>query len=274
MVQLNLKKKDTENIKKRSQDIKLVDILQESRSGFNELVDAFNAINEAVEKLSAKLDAHPVHELRNSIDFNATSITDVQTKLMPALENKMNAHVNKVKASLDLKVKESVEKVEAQEGHSRRRNIIINGLTEVKGEKVEEVVSGFFVDKLKLDKNMVDTFLYRDSHRLPKGKNSDGTVREGPRPLIVAFLKQKDRNLVLKNAFQLKGTDFSLKSDLPKTLNDLRVKMLQERTRLKGTDPHTKYRVAERSYRPVLQKEDGLIEGTTYTKWKDVDFKG
>ena len=271
MAQLNLKKKDTENIKD-CRNIKLVDVLIESRKSYNELVEAFNAINDKLIVISNKLDENP--DLKKSIEFNASTISDVTTKLMPALETKMNASVNKVKADLTVMVDESNEKVEFQEGHSRRRNIIINGKTEVKGENMEEVVQEFLVDDLKLDPAVVQTFLFRDMHRLPKAKNRDGTLKEGPRPIIVAFLRQKDRNAAMRNAFNLKDTAFSVKSDLPKKLNELRGKMLGERTRLKGLNPHIRYRVTERSYKPVLQKEDGLIEGTTRTKWTDIKFPG
>ena len=155
---------------------------------------------------------------------------------------------------------------------SRRRNIIINGKKEDNGENIEEVVQKFLKEDLKLDPGQVDSFLFRDMHRLPKSKNKDGTQREGPRPIIVAFLRQKDRNAAMRNAFNLKGSDCSIKSDLPKKLNELRSKMLMERKRLKTANPNVRYRVAEKSYKPVLQAEDGVIEGTTRTKWTDIKF--
>ena len=275
MVILNLVKKDIEKIKDtRPQNIKLVDVLIESRNSYNELVDALTAINTALTDISNKLDKHPVEDLKDLILFNAETISDVQTKLMPALETKINAGFNKVKAELTVKLGETEEKVEFQEGHSRRRNLIFNGKKEEKGEKIEEVVQDILRNDLQMESAVVDNYLFRDFHRLPKAKNKDGTVREGPRPIIVAFLRQKDRNETMRNAFKLKGSDCSIKSDLPKKLNELRTKMLTERRRLKTIDPHTKYRVAERSYKPVLQKEDGLMEGTTKTKWTDVKIPG
>ena len=59
---------------------------------------------------------------------------------------------------------------------------------------------------------------------------------------------------------------------MPKKLNELRGKMLGERARRMEADPTVKYRVAERSYKPILQVEDGLIEGTERKKWLDVQF--
>lgn len=273
MVILNLVKKDVEKIKD-ARNIKVVDVLIESRNNYNELVDAINKINTALTDISNKLDKHPVQDLKDGIEYNSTTISDVQTKLMPALEAKMNASFNKVKADLNVKMIETEDKVEFQEGHSRRRNLIFNGKNEEKGEKIEEVVQDLLRNDLQMESAVVDNFLFRDFHRLPKAKNRDGTLREGPRPIIVAFLRQKDRNETMRNAYKLKGSDCSIKSDLPRKLNELRTKMLTERRTLKATDPHTKYRVAERSYKPVLQKNDGLIEGTTKIKWTDVKIPG
>ena len=207
MATLNLVKKDTESIKDTRQ-IKLVNFLMESRSNYNELVDAFNSINAALTNISNKLDQLPVQDIEKSIDFNAETITDVQTKLMPALEAKMNANVKKVKADLTIKADEAVVKIEFLEGHSRRRNLIVNGIKEEKGENMETVVRQFLITNMKLEPAQVDTFLFRDMHRLPKAKKKDGTLRDGPRPVIVAFLRQKDRNTVMKKAFELKKYRF------------------------------------------------------------------
>ena len=73
-----------------------------------------------------------------------------------------------------------------------------------------------------------------------------------PPPIIAAFCLQRDRNEVLSRAKELKGSKISLKSDLPRKLNDLRNRMLTERKRLNAAG--VKVRVVERSYLPVLQR--------------------
>ena len=110
------------------------------------------------------------------------------------------------------------------EAHSRRRNVIANGIVEVKGEDTEAVARDFLVKDLKMEKADVDKMLFRDIHRLPASKRKDenGQPIILPRPIIMAFLQQKDRNSVVRKAFELKGTNLSLKTDLPKVLNDLR----------------------------------------------------
>ena len=76
----------------------------------------------------------------------------------------------------------------------------------------------------------------------------------------------------MRKAFELQNSNFSIKSDLPKALNVLRGKMLGRRKTLKEENPTVKYRVAEKSYKPVLQRSDGVIEGTDKVKCVDVPF--
>ena len=76
----------------------------------------------------------------------------------------------------------------------------------------------------------------------------------------------------MRKASELEGTAYSIKSDLPRALNILRSKMLKKRLDLKTEDRGVKYRVAEIAYKPVLQREDGLIPGTDRIKWVKVPF--
>ena len=234
------------------------------------LVDAILKINEKLGKIQEKLDKHA--EFETSINFNAGSITEIKEVTLPALQGVMDTNLKKVKTALTVKIDDHEDKIVAQEGHSRRRNIIINGKPDVVGENIHEVVKKFLVDDLHIDEAEVEHYLFRDMHRLPKAKNKDGTERNLPRPIIIAFLRQGDRNAVMRKASELKDTEYSIKSDLPKALNSIRTKMLEERRRLKMADPGVKYRVAEISYRPVLQKEDGKIPNTERIKWTNVKF--
>ena len=279
MAILNLVKKDESApsyVKEDGKQLKIVDVLQEARLNHNELVDAINSLNVTLNEISAKLDGaklgdHPNADLKASIEFNESAIIDIKTKVVPALEAQLSANLNKVKADLTVTIDKNTESIVSQEGHSRRKNIIINGQKEDKDEVAEEVVREFFVSDMKIDRETVDQYIFRDVHRLPKSKKAKP---EAPRPLIVAFVRQKDRNEVMRNAYQLKNSDHSIKSDLPKALNELRGKMLGERKRLQAANRGTKYRVAEKSYRPVLQRSNGVVEGTTKIKWADIAFTG
>ena len=268
MAELTLSKKDTRDIPGRHH-LKLEQVLVESRENYNEIVDAIQAMNTVLNDVKLKLDSNPAFEA------NATAITEIKENLIPALESRAKANLQKVKADLTVKVEENSDKIVEQEGHSRRRNIIVYGKKFVEGENTRQVAAKFLVEDLKMDSTVVENFQYRDIHRLPAGKiKTDQGVKKGERPIIIAFLKQDDRNAVMRKAFELKDSDYSIKSDLPRPLNEIRGKMLKERRRLMQANPGIKFRVGEKSYKPVLQKSAGtvMIRGEEKTKWVDIPF--
>ena len=78
----------------------------------------------------------------------------------------------------------------------------------------------------------------------------------------------------MRKAYELKGTTISIKSDLPKHLNELRSEMLKERTRRKEANPDIAVRVSEKMYKPVLQVEESrnTVGGVVKIKWRDLKF--
>ena len=280
MIELQKKDADIMNIKK-PRDLSVAKVMIEARQNHNELVDAMLEIRTMLTGVQQTLQNLKDHQdivdltdsVNESINFNAETIDTVTKTTLPALEQKMKRNMNTVKAELLVKIDDNKDKMLLQEGHSRRLNIIIQGKDETAGENTEEVARGFLTNELKMDAGDVGQFMVRDVHRLPKGKKRDGSEFDGPRPIIMAFIRQKDRNTVMRNAYQLKNTAYSLKSDLPKHLNELRSEMLKERQRLKEAHPGVKFRVTERSYKPVLQKENGVIPGSDgRIKWDTVKF--
>lgn len=279
MADITLNKMDTTPPAKPRQ-IQIADILMESRNNHNDLVDALLSINavvrensEALKELKDKFKSHPNSELAASIEFNAQSIKQLEDTASPAVRSLIDTNVKKVEADLLVKLSDHDDKMVNQEHHSRRLNTIVNNKEEKEDEKIEEVVDDFLINDLHLDREVVNGFLFRDMHRLPKVKNRDGTDRDVARPLIIAFVRQKDRNTVMRHAYELKETDISIKSDLPRALNNLRSKMLDVRRKLKTENPGIRYRVAEVGYKPVLQRADGLIPGTTKTKWVKIEVQ-
>ena len=146
------------------------------------------------------------------------------------------------------------ERVINLEAHGRRLNVIINNVDEVKDENAEEVVRNVMVEKLKIDKEIVNEIKFRDVHRLPSPKTTDSSVRK-VRPIIAACIQQHHRNLFMYNAHNLKNSKISIKSDLPRELDQLRNDLLKKRRELIGRGVIV--RVVERSYKPQLQLKKG-----------------
>ena len=281
MADINLIKKDTQPPKK-PREISISDVIVESRINHNELIDALNLINDtlranslAIQEINKKLSAHPNSDLAAAVEFNSQTLKDMSDKVLPAVKAQIQSNVNKVKNDLQLTLDDHEEKMVLAEGHSRRLNLIINGIVEGENEVTKDVVQDFMMSKLHMDEAVVKNFLFRDVHRLAKGKKPDGSASDLPRPIIMAFIRQQDRNSVLRQASELKGSNISLKSDLPRALNNLRSEMLKERKRLIALNPNVKYRVAEVSYRPCLQKSDGVYraaDGTERIRWAKINF--
>ena len=268
MATIELKKKEL--IIPEGRSVKVIDVLREARNNHNELVDAISAVNAYLRDISLKLDKIP--NIETAIEFNADSFKSVTDNLMPALQLKVDKNLDNVKKELLVAVHGNTNKLINLESHGRRKNVIINGIPSVESEDVEVITRAFLKDTLELDEQLVHNMLFRDCHRLPKPKAKDG--REFEKPIILACVSQKDRNVIMRNAFNLKDTGISIKSDLPKPLNDLRNMMLKERHRLKMENPHIKYRVSEVRYLPVLQRSNGKKPNSDYIKWEDIDFKG
>ena len=267
---IRVEKKDTTKVTRADcSQLSIADVLMEFRNGFNELADAINGISAQLSDV--KKDISEGGDVIKSINYNAESVHKIENEVLPALREKIEISARKVKSDVLVVVNESKGKITELEGHSRRLNVIVNGLDYHDDENPEEVARNFLKNDVKIPSEEVDNFRFRDIHRLPKARNRDGTERaDAKKPMILALLAQKDRNQIIGKAYELKGTPLSMKTDLPKELNEVRGRMLKERKRRLQANPDVKCRVIERSFKPVLQVADGLIPGTRKVKWVDI----
>ena len=258
-VNLNLVKADTtlSDVAQDKRQVKLVDILTENRQHYNSIVDALNLINTELANIK---------NLSEKVDQNEQKVDNLINVVVPNLHKKIEHQVSLMEAKLLERI-EIIEKERLLENaHSRRRHLIVNGVEMKKynrgeSEPTEQIFRDLLVDKLKIDREYADKILFRDLHRLPPSNKFNG-----PPPIIAAFLCQRDRNYVMSHAKNLKNTKISIKSDLPRQLNQLRGHMLDHMKDLKVN--HT-VRLVERSYFPVLQRLNPTTE-----RWETVmEFK-
>ena len=198
---------------------RVVDAAIEARTNFNLLVDAINQIADKLEGIEQKLDTKANDDVTKTVDDIKQAIPEIR---------------NSIKRSRELaeaKVKEAAEEIDLKheqlEAHGRRLNIIWNGRKEEKQEvttpfggkrqfeDTEALFRDFLVQSLNFDEAFAKSVILRDCHRLPKSKKAKAT--DSP-PIIAAFVCQKQRNDVLAAAKNLRDTDFSIKSDLPKKI--------------------------------------------------------
>lgn len=104
------------------------------------------------------------------------------------------------------------------EGQSRRNNIIIDGINESASEKwsdSEDKVKKLLSEKLQIDHRKIEL---ERAHKT--GKPSPSSTR--PRPIVVKFLRYKDKMEVLSKAKALKGTDIFINEDFSEAVRQKR----------------------------------------------------
>ena len=116
---------------------------------------------------------------------------------------------------------------------ARKNNVIIKGIKG--GNKEPEVAwanfNKFCEKELKLSKEWIEKVDINELYHFPaKGG-------EGPMPLFVSFAKSRHREEMYKAAPNLKGSDFSLRSDLAPCLLKTRKHLIAESAVLRK-DPH------------------------------------
>ena len=194
-------------------------------------------------------------------DLNRNFAADLASEILK-MKEEFRCELNQCKeemfaqvSQLECKVKELSSKVLHLEGHGRRLNIIVTNVAEDKAENTETVIRDFLIKNLEINSVEVNKMSFRDCHRLPKPKNAHPGVTKNHRPIIVAFTQQYYRNMVMDKANLLRGSNITIKSDLPKEWDEVRNQLLQQRRLL--INEGKMVRLVERSYKPILQIKIG-----------------
>ncbi len=114
------------------------------------------------------------------------------------------------------------DKSDYLEGQSRRNNIVIDGILESANEKwsdSEDKVKKLLSEKLQIDPREIEL---ERAHR--SGKPSPSSTR--PRPVIVKFLRYKDKLEVISKAKALKGMNIFINEDFPEAVQQKRKELL------------------------------------------------
>lgn len=200
-----------------------------------------------------------LEEFRNEID---KKISDVKLEH----EKLILDQIEEVKLSYQIKEAELEERINRQqqlyedtlskyqtvlnrcveaEDRQRRLNIVISNLPADNDLTCIENAEKFFINNLKIPKEKVNSFIYRNSHYLGKEQNGKG------RSLIVAFVRQTDRDFVMSHGKNLQGSNISLKQNYSPETRAKKDEMLNLKKSL--STQNMKLRVVERNYRPTLQ---------------------
>lgn len=202
-------------------------------------------------------------------NINTTKLKmEAQDKKISDLEAELRTQKT-VNTKQSKQIKDLTELLDDTISHSRRLNLLVDGLPEVVKENTEGVVCDFLVRDLKVPSDDVDRFVFRDLHRLGAWVARDGNVYRKPanvrgdpptqpRSIIIAFTVQSQRNQAMSCAKNLKDTAFSIKPDLSAEQSKLRNKLLTIRRDIKLSDRRKTANLVYHSYKPkLLIKLDG-----------------
>jgi hypothetical protein len=89
--------------------------------------------------------------------------------------------------------------------------LIFNGLKEVRNEDTEDMIRQFLEDELGIGERVEISAVHRF------GKKKDGI-----RPIIIRFLYMKDLEFILKHAYRLRNTRFSIRQQFPPEIEENR----------------------------------------------------
>ena len=154
-------------------------------------------LNQQVKQLEASFS-----ELKNSINFQ-TKETEELKETVKILEGEVK---DKEKA-----LQNEVDKLSM---YVARENAVFMGIQEKQGEEVKMVLRDFFINNLKLSEEEVDNIEYQRVHRT--------AAKTTPRPIKARFLRYEDKERIMRNAKNLKGTNFFVRDDIPMRMRNAR----------------------------------------------------
>lgn len=160
---------------------------------------------------------------QNVIESKISTLTERVQRMdqQLLLLNKLGNQVSEIETSVsnfEQGLSSLSRKVDDLENRSRRNNLILHGLDEVKGETGEELLTRVkdkvFQEKLQLTAETIER-----CHRLGKKQENKS------RPVIMRFMDYREKESVLMTAHKLKDTPFSLSEDFSFRVREIRRKL-------------------------------------------------
>ena len=140
-----------------------------------------------------------------------------------------------------------------QTARSMERNLMFYNIPAANDHKsTKATLVDFFKTKLKINETDLKQISIENAHRV------GNTSSRGTRPIVAKFLSVSDKQKVLSHARNLKGTKFSISSQLPPELNERKKSLLPQ------------YKEAKRQNKKVKWINDKLmIDNDIITARKD-----
>ncbi|KAI8490236.1 hypothetical protein Bbelb_319740 [Branchiostoma belcheri] len=191
------------------------DLIDQQEKSFRSFVQIIaDSTNQRMDNL-----VREVQDIKNSLQFSQGELSEVKKASERHTEKLKELESNIATFSKD--VSELVEKNDYLENQSRRNNLTFDGIKDERGEtweqsehKVKEVL------RRKLHLNADDIEIERAY------RNGKSQLADRPRPIVVKFLRYKDKQEILRNAKMLKGTSIFINEDYSERVRKKRKDLL------------------------------------------------
>ena len=162
------------------------------------------------EEMESKLVCLPsrVDELEKSASF----ISDAHDRFKQELECQYNEvrRIQQMTESINHRISNLGESYTRDQERSMKQNLLFFGIPESENENTDKVLQEFMEKRLPSVSHKLPLRLER-SHRL-------GSKKSQTRPIVCRFSFFKDRELVRTSSKDLRGTEFSIKEQLPRVV--------------------------------------------------------
>ena len=179
------------------------DLLQQQESSFKGFVQLLmDSFNKRLDNVSKE-----VCDLKSSLSYTQKDVDELKSLSTNLSKNCKELH-NDIK-TVNLNQNNMNGKADYLENHSRRNNLVFEGIAESEHEKwatSEEKIRKIISEKLKLDHKQMEI---ERAHRSGKPHGQG----DKPRSIVVKFLRNKDKLAVLEKAKLLKGTNIFINED-------------------------------------------------------------
>lgn len=171
-----------------------------------------NNVNIRIDKLTRE-----TQELRSSLQFSQKDIDDL-TKKKEKIESERTTACAETK-TMQEKLTKMTEKADYLEGQTRMNNLVMDGIPETQNEsskETEDKVRRVINERLHLDSSQM---VIERAHRTGNPSLYSG---KRPRPIVIKFLRYKDKMAVLGKAKDLKGTNIYVNEDYTEAVRQKR----------------------------------------------------
>lgn len=194
------------------------DLINQQENRFKDFVQMIlDSSNKRLDGLTRE-----VQDLKTSLQF-----TQNELDMLKQEHTQSSERLNSVGADLTSLQQTTLSvstKLEYTENHSKRNNIIVDGIAESPNEKWAETevkVRSLLSEKLKMDHRQIEIeCVHRSGKPVPMGNK--------PRPITVKLLRHKDKLSILAKAKALKGSNVYINEDFTDTVRQKRRELLPE----------------------------------------------